>query len=187
MRLFAVWEGECEKCEAKARADREAARHPSYETVQKCIRPLVQEAIDLRPSFPQPTPQDLDFRAAPGGIHNVAYQRAVSACLMFEFHNKQSKDRMEDARKEARQMGHPDLADEILRALDGPPPGGGADTGYSAEATVAVPRAGPPERRPAPEEDGTEQEEGRRSAAHDPAPKSRGGRVLKRKKFSDGE
>ena len=66
-----------------------------------------------------------------------------------------------------------------------PPPRGGADTGYSAEAAVAVPRAGPPEWRPAPEGGGTEQEEGQRSAAHDPAPTSRGGWALKRKLFDE--
>ena len=114
-----VWEGECEKCEAKARADREAALHPSYERAAERVRPLVQEAIDLRPSFSKPTREDLDIRAAPGGTKNVAYQRAVSACLMFEYQNKQSTDLMEQARKSAKRMGHPDLADEILRGLDG--------------------------------------------------------------------
>jgi hypothetical protein len=68
-----------------------------------------------------------------------------------------------------------------------PPPRGGGDTGYSAEAANAVPRAGPPEWRPAPEGGGTEQEEGQRSSARDPAPTSRGGRTLKRKKLFDEE
>ena len=182
-----MWEGPCEKCEAKARADREAARHPSHETVQERVRPLVEAARDVRPSFPAPTRAELDFRAAEGGTRNVALQRAVGACLMFAYQHKQSTDLMEHARKSAKRMGHPNLVDDILHGLDGPPPGGAADTGYSAEAAVALPRAGPPEWRPVPGEVGTEQEEGQRSAAHDPARKSRGGRALKSPKFFDEE
>ena len=114
-----MWEGPCEKCEAKARADREAELHPSYERAAETVRLLVQDAIDERPSFPAPTRAELDFRAAEGGPRNVALQQAVSACLMFEYQNKQSTDLMEQARKSAKRMGHPDLADEILRGLDG--------------------------------------------------------------------
>ena len=182
-----MWEGPCEKCEAKARADREAELHPSYERAAETVRLQVQDAIDERPSFPAPTPAELDFRAAEGGPRNVALQQAVSACLMFEYQHTQSAHLMEHARKSAKRMGHPTLVDDILHGLDGPPPGGAADTGYSAEAAVALPRAGPPEWRPVPGEVGTEQEEGQRSAAHDPAPKSRGGRALKSKKFFDEE
>ena len=68
-----------------------------------------------------------------------------------------------------------------------PPPRGGADTGYSADAVVAAPRAGPPERRPAPEGGGTEQEEGQCSSDRDQTPTSRSGRTLKRTKHFDQE
>ena len=68
-----------------------------------------------------------------------------------------------------------------------PPPRGGADTGYSADAVVAAPRAGPPERRPAPEGGGTEQEEGQCSSDRDQTSTSRSGMTLKRTKHFDQE